>query len=581
MCASPKRWRTINLPVQATETLRNELKIHPTLCGILAHRGIDDYQKAKSFFRPSLSALHDPFLMKDMHRAVDRIIDAIAQEEKILVYGDYDVDGTTAVAIMYDFLTKIYDKEQLEFYIPNRYREGYGLSSQGIAYAAEHGFSLLITLDCGIKSVELIAEAKAMGMDTIVCDHHLPGPELPPAMAILNAKQQDCPYPYKELCGCGVGFKLIQALSSALGLEEDEFLPYLQLVATAIAADIVPITGENRILAYHGIKQVNANPSTGIKALIELSGSGKEITIGSLSFMIGPRINAAGRMDDAKKAVSLFIEKDPEQAKQLAALLQTDNNSRREADAQITEEAIQMLLADPSLASKKSTVVFDAGWHKGVIGIVASRLLDKYYRPTIVITKSGDVLAGSARSIPGFNIHDGLEYCSDLLLGFGGHYFAAGMTLMPDQLANFQQRFEEIASAQLTEDQLVPEIVIDAIAALHDLTPSFFKILQQMEPFGPENMRPVFCLRNLRNTGCRVVKDEHVRFDVEQHGARITGIGFNMAERFRLLEDSSSLDIVFTLEENSFRGVTTLQMKVIDFEVAGKKWTGTGPVLID
>lgn len=576
MCASPKRWRTINLPLQATEALRNELKIHPVLCGILAHRGIDVYQKAKSFFRPALSDLHDPFLMKDMHLAVERIVEGISQHEKILVYGDYDVDGTTAVAIMYDFLTKIYDEKQLEFYIPNRYREGYGLSSQGIAYAAENGFSLVITLDCGIKSVELIAEAKAMGIDTIVCDHHLPGAELPPAYAILNAKQQNCLYPYKELCGCGVGFKLIQALCSDLGLEEDEYLPYLQLVATAIAADIVPITGENRILAYHGIKQVNIHPSTGIKALIELSGSGKEITIGSLSFMIGPRINAAGRMDDAKKAVSLFIEKDPEEAKLLAALLQTDNNSRREADAQITEEAIQMLLADPSLASKKSTVVFDAGWHKGVIGIVASRLLDKYYRPTIVITKSGDILAGSARSIPGFNIHDGLEYCSDLLLGFGGHYFAAGMTLMPDQLTNFQQRFEEIASAQLTEEQLIPEIVIDAIVALHDLTPSFFRILQQMEPFGPENMRPVFCLQNVKDAGCRIVKDEHVRFEVEQNGAQTTGIGFNMAERFKLLEDSSSLDIVFTLEENHFRGVTTLQMKVIDFEVAGKKWTGNG-----
>jgi len=528
MCASPKRWRTINVPAQATEALRDELKIHPTLCGILAHRGIDDYQKAKFFFRPDLTALHDPFLMKDMPLAVERIVDAIAQQEKILVYGDYDVDGTTAVAIMYDFLTKIYDKEQLEFYIPNRYREGYGLSSQGIAYAAEHGFTLLITLDCGIKSAALIAEAKSMGIDTIVCDHHLPGVELPPAIAILNAKQQDCPYPYKELCGCGVGFKLIQALSAELGLEETEYLPYLELVATAIAADIVPITGENRILAYHGIKQVNAHPSTGIKALIELSGSGKEITIGSLSFMIGPR------------------------------------------------EAIQMLLADPSLQSKKSTVVFDPGWHKGVIGIVASRLLEKYYRPTIVITKSGDILAGSARSIPGFNIHDGLENCSDLLLGFGGHYFAAGMTLMPDQLKHFQQRFEEIASSHLTEDQLVPEIVIDAIVSLQDLTPSFFRILQQMEPFGPENMRPVFCLQNVKDAGCRIVKDEHVRFEVEQHGLIINGIGFNMAERFSLLEDASCLDIVFTLEENHFRGVTTLQMKVIDFEMAGKKWTGVG-----
>lgn len=576
MCAFPKRWRTINLPVQATETLRSELKIHSTLCGILAHRGIDDYQKAKSFFRPALTSLHDPFLMKDMQLAVGRIIDAIAQNEKILVYGDYDVDGTTSVAIMYDFLTKIYNKERLEYYIPNRYREGYGLSSQGIAYAAENDFSLMITLDCGIKSVALIAEAKSKGIDTIVCDHHLPGAVLPAAIAILNAKQQDCPYPYKELCGCGVGFKLIQGLSAELGLEEEDYLPYLELVATAIAADIVPITGENRILAYHGIKQVNANPSTGIKALIELSGSGKEITIGSLSFMIGPRINAAGRMDDAKKAVALFIEKDPEQAKLLAAVLQTDNNSRREADAQITEEAIQMLLADPSLQSKKSTVVFDAGWHKGVIGIVASRLLEKYYRPTIVITKSGDMLAGSARSIPGFNIHDGLEYCSDLLLGFGGHYFAAGMTLMPDQLEYFQQRFEEIASTQLNEDQLIPEIIIDSVVELQDLTPSFFRILQQMEPFGPDNMRPVFCLQNVKNAGSRIVKDDHVKFEVVQSGLQITGIGFNMAERFRLMEDASLLDIVFTLEENHFRGVTTLQMKVIDFDMAGKKWTGTG-----
>jgi single-stranded-DNA-specific exonuclease len=576
MCATPKRWRTIDSPVRETATLRNELKIHPILCGILAHRGIDNFDKAKFFFRPDLGNLHDPFLMKDMQVAVERVIDAMANHEKILVYGDYDVDGTTSVAIVYDFLTKIYDKEQLEFYIPDRYREGYGLSSQGIAYAAEHNFSLLITLDCGIKSVELIASAKAMGIDTIVCDHHLPGADLPPAFAILNAKQPDCHYPYKELCGCGVGFKLIQGLSVELGLEENEYLPYLELVATAIAADIVPITGENRILAYHGIKQVNSNPSTGIRALIELSGSGKEITIGSLSFMIGPRINAAGRMDDAKKAVSLFIEKDPEHAKTLAAALQTDNNSRREADAQITEEAVQMLLADPALESKKSTVVFDPGWHKGVIGIVASRLLEKYYRPTIVITRSGEILAGSARSIPGFNIHDGLEHCSDLLLGFGGHYFAAGMTLMPEKLAAFQQRFEEIASAQLTEDQLVPEIVIDAITALKDLTPSFFRILQQMEPFGPENLRPVFCLRNVRNSGCRVVKDEHVRFEVEQDGARITGIGFNMAERLMLLEDSSRLDIVFTLEENNFRGVTSLQMKVIDFDMAGKKWTGAG-----
>lgn len=576
MPAGQKRWKTLDWPAEKTAKLREDLKIHPMLCGMLVQRGIDDYQKAKGFFRPALSDLHDPFLMKDMHKAVNRITKAIQENEKILVYGDYDVDGTTSVAILYDFLAKIHDKNKLEFYIPNRYREGYGLSQQGIKHAAENGFTLLIALDCGIKSVELIRQAQVLGIETIVCDHHLPGSELPPAVAILNAKQPDCNYPYKDLCGCGVGFKLIQGLSAALGLEENTYLPYLELVATAIAADIVPITGENRIMAYHGIKQVNANPSVGIKALIELSAPGKEISIGSLSFMIGPRINAAGRMDDAKKAVSLFIEKDPDQARLLAAVLQVDNTSRREADAQITEEALQMILSDPSLLSKKSTIVFDPGWHKGVIGIVASRLLEKYYRPTIVLTQSGDILAGSARSIPGFNIHDGLEYCSDLLLGFGGHYFAAGMTMMPDQLGAFQQRFEEIASATLTEDQLIPEILIDAVVELGELSPSFFRILQQMEPFGPNNMRPVFCVCGAKNTGCRIVKDEHVRFEVEQAGIRMTGIGFNMAEKFNQMEDQEKFDIVFTLEENNFRGTTSLQMKVIDFDMEGKKWTGLG-----
>ncbi len=574
MSAGQKRWITLDWPAEKTAQLREDLKIHPALCGMLVQRGIDDYQKAKAFFRPVLSELHDPFLMKDMEKAVKRVVKATQQNEKILVYGDYDVDGTTSVAILYDFLSKIHDRERLEFYIPNRYREGYGLSQQGIEYAAENGFTLLITLDCGIKSAALISEAQTLGIETIVCDHHLPGNELPLATAILNAKQADCNYPYKELCGCGVGFKLIQALSATLGLEESAFLPYLELVATAIAADIVPITGENRIMAYHGIKQVNSSPSVGIKALLELSVPGKEINIGSLSFMVGPRINAAGRMDDAKKAVSLFIEKDPDQARILAAVLQVDNTSRREADTQITDEALQMMLSDPSLLSKKSTIVFDPGWHKGVIGIVASRLLEKYYRPTIVLTQSGDLLAGSARSIPGFNIHDALEHCSDLLLGFGGHYFAAGMTMRPDQLEAFKKRFEEIAAATLSEEQMIPEILIDAVVELQDLTPSFFNILQQMEPFGPNNMRPVFCVSGVRNTGCRVVKDEHLRFEVEQNGMRMTGIGFNMAARFLQMENTEKLDIVFTLEENNFRGLTSLQMKVIDFDMEGKKWTG-------
>jgi len=566
-----RRWKIEQLHEFETQALQQELKIHPALCGILVNRGITSYQFAKKFFRPQIEELHDPFEMKDMPLAVDRIITAIEKNEKILIYGDYDVDGTTSVAIVFDFLCKIYTKVNLDYYIPNRYKEGYGLSSKGIEFAVEHGFTLLIALDCGIKSVELIQSAKDLGIDTIVCDHHLPGATLPPAVAILNAKQPACPYPYKDLCACGVGFKLIQALATTLSIEAAVYLPYLELVATAIAADIVPLTGENRLMAYFGIKQAIENPSIGIKALVELSKVQHALTISSLAFMIGPRINAAGRMDDAKKAVSLFIEKDKDKAKEMALLLQNDNTSRREADASITEEAIAMLEADQTLREKKAIVVYSEQWHKGVIGIVASRLLERYYKPTIVLTKSGDLLAGSARSIAGFNIHDGLEYCSELLFGFGGHYFAAGMTLVPANLGAFQKKFEEIAAATLSDAQMVPELVIHASVDITDLTPSFFHILEQMEPFGPDNPKPVFCLRNVRNTGCRIVKEDHVRFEIEKEGVKITGIGFGLAEKFKSLAHSEQLDIVFHLEENNFRDVVSLQMKVIDFDVAGKK----------
>jgi single-stranded-DNA-specific exonuclease len=569
--AISRKWKVNQTNVEKTALLQQELKIHPALCSILVNRGIEDFDTAKVYFRPAVSQLHDPFLMKDMQHAVNRIIKAIEAQQKILIYGDYDVDGTTSVAIVYDFLCAIYDKEKLDYYIPNRYKEGYGLSQMGINYAIEHNFNLLITLDCGIKSVELIESANQNKIDTIVCDHHLPGSKLPPAVAILNAKQIDCNYPYKDLCACGVGFKLIQALSSSLSIDEMQYLPYLELVATAIAADIVPITGENRLMAFLGIKQANENPSTGIKALIDLSKVQQGLTVSSLAFMIGPRINAAGRMDDAKKAVSLFIEKDPEKAKALALLLQNDNTNRREADASITIEAIAQLEADTSLPSKKAIVVYDANWHKGVIGIVASRLLERYYKPTIVLTQSGSLIAGSARSIPGFNIHDGLEHCSELLFGFGGHYFAAGMTLLPENLIAFKEKFEAIAQSSLSEEQMIPELEIHAELGLEDLTPGFFNILEQMEPFGPENSKPVFCVRNVNNTGCRIVKEEHVRFEVEKNGLKITGIGFGMAEKYNQLEQNSKLDIVFHLEENHFRDVTTLQLKVIDFDVAGKK----------
>jgi single-stranded-DNA-specific exonuclease len=566
-----RRWKINQFQADKTAALQQALKIHPALCSILVNRGIEDFNHSKLFFRPQVEQLHDPFLMKDMQKAVDRIITAIQEDEKILIYGDYDVDGTTSVAIVYDFLCSIYEKEKLDYYIPNRYKEGYGLSQMGIDYAVNNQFNLLITLDCGIKSVDLIQVANEKNIDTIVCDHHLPGSQLPPALAILNAKQSDCPYPYKDLCACGVGFKLIQALSSELSVEEKYFLPYLELTATAIAADIVPITGENRLMAYLGIKQANENPSIGIKALIDLSKVQQSLTVSSLAFMIGPRINAAGRMDDAKKAVSLFIERDPEKAKQIALLLQTDNTNRREADASITIEAIAQLESDETLKDKKAIVVYNANWHKGVIGIVASRLLERYYKPTIVLTQSGSLLAGSARSIAGFNIHDGLEHCSNLLFGFGGHYFAAGMTLLPEHFDEFKKKFESIAAVTLSDDQMIPELDIHAEVELEDLTPGFYNILEQMEPFGPDNPKPVFCIRQLTNTGCRIVKEEHVRFEVEKNGLKISGIGFGMAEKFKSLENNSTLDIVFNLEENNFRDVKSLQLKVIDFDVAGKK----------
>jgi single-stranded-DNA-specific exonuclease len=561
-----KRWKFLEVPEKEKQLLSQELHIHPVLCGILAQRGIDSYDAAKRYFRPSLEDGHDPYLMKDMELAVERIVMAMKNDEAILVYGDYDVDGTASVALLYDFLKKLKPSARLDYYIPNRYKEGYGLSAQGIKYASENGFTLLITLDCGIKSVELVELARSKGIDTIICDHHLPGAEVPKAVAILNAKQVDCKYPYKELCGCGVGYKLIQALCKRFNLPDSAHLQYLEWVATAIAADIVPINGENRVLAFHGILKANTDPSIGIKSLMELSSIQHKMSIGNLSYMIGPRINAAGRMDDARKAVQLFIEKESNKAKELAIALQTDNSSRREADAKITEEAIEMIESDASFPYRKSTVVFAPHWHKGVIGIVASRLLERYYKPTIVLTKSGEYWAGSARSIPGFNIHDALDECSDLLKAFGGHYFAAGMTMEEENLDAFSERMDAIATRILTAEQMIPEIIIDAKVEPKDLTPAFYKILDQMEPFGPENPRPIFCMKDLNNIGSRIVKNDHVRFEVEKDGFKVQGIGFNLGEKFSSLPNDTSLDIVFTLEENHYNNQTSLQMKVIDFK---------------
>lgn len=562
-----KRWNILQAGGKKTTLLRDALKINPVLCKILVQRCIDDFDKAKRYFRPQLTDLHSPWLMKDMDKAVERILSAFDKGEKILVFGDYDVDGTTAVAGMYQFIHDIYN--DTDFYIPHRYREGYGISKMGIDFAKENGFTLIISLDCGIKSVDLISYAKKLGIDFIVCDHHLPDQELPPAVAILNAKQADCQYPYKELCGCGVGFKLMMALAEKLGLPDESYLAYLDLVATAIAADIVPITGENRALAYFGLQKVNENPCAGIKALMQLAGVQKQMHITNLVFVIAPRVNAAGRMDDARKAVQLFIEKDSGKALAFAEMLHSDNADRKEADSSITQEALELIRQDPHAVTRKTTVVFQEHWHKGVVGIVASRLIETYYRPTIVLTLSGDYVAGSARSVTGFNLYEAIHACREHLLGYGGHFAAAGMTLLPEKVPDFADAFEKEVNRLITDDLLIPEIIIDAEISFADITPSFFSILSQMEPFGPDNMRPVFIARNVIDTGfSKIVKEQHIRFVLKQDNISFTGIGFNMADKFTLLQQQQPIDIVFTIDENVWNGETSLQLKMIDLRLS-------------
>jgi single-stranded-DNA-specific exonuclease len=563
-----KRWNLLPAAEDKVNALIDCLKVHPVLCKILVQRGLESFEASKGFFRPQLSQLHDPWLMKDMQKAVDRILKAITHGEKILVFGDYDVDGTTAVACKYRFLQKCCKPEQLDFYIPHRYREGYGVSRAGIDFAHANRYTLIISLDCGIKSVDLIRYASGLGIDFIVCDHHMPDDELPPAVAILNPRQKDCAYPYKELCGCGVGFKLITALAQKLEMEDTVPYEFLDLVATAIAADIVPITGENRVLAYYGLKKANENPNHGIKALKELSGLVKELFITNLVFMIAPRVNAAGRMDDARKAVQLFITSSYEEAMMYATLLHSDNSDRKEADKSITDEALA-LIEKSEYIQGNSTVVYQPHWHKGVVGIVASRLIEYYYRPTIVLTQSGDYVAGSARSVAGFNVYEAIHQCKDLLLGYGGHFYAAGMTLDPANVEAFRARFEEVVSATITPELLVPEIIIDAEITLKDLKQPFYNILCQMEPFGPENMKPVFMIKRAFDSGySRIVKEQHIRFSLRQDNIVFNGIGFGMSKKFPLLQMNQPVDVVFTLDENEWNGEKHLQLKVIDFRLS-------------
>ena len=563
-----KRWKILTADDVKISALQQALKIPPLLCRLFVSRGIELYDQAKDFFRPTLAELPSPWLMKDMEKAVERISKAIAENEKILVFGDYDVDGTTAVACMYQFLKKIHSP--LDFYIPHRYKEGYGISKAGIDFAGENGFTLIISLDCGIKSADLVNYAKEKSIEFIICDHHLPDEILPAAVAILNPKQKGCNYPYKELCGCGVGFKLMSALTEKLNLPPAFALENLDLLATAIAADIVPITGENRILAFHGLIKANKNPNFGIKALAKLSGLEKELHITNLVFMIAPRVNAAGRMDDAKKAVQLFIAESEEEAIHYAELLHSDNIDRKEADKTITEEALDLITQNKKWVHRKSTVVFQPHWHKGVVGIVASRLIEHYFRPTIVLTQSGNYATGSARSVPGFNLYEAIHACREYLVGYGGHFAAAGLTMEVGQIDLFRDKFEEVVSSTITPELLIPEIIIDAEITLKDIKQSFYDIIAQMEPFGPENLRPVFLVKNVLDNGwSKIVKEQHIRFSIIQDNVNISGIGFGMADKFYLLQQNKPVDIVFTIDINEWNGSTSLQIRVIDFRLSG------------
>ncbi|MFY7694208.1 MAG: single-stranded-DNA-specific exonuclease RecJ [Sediminibacterium sp.] len=560
-----KRWNILKADSATVAALQEQLKISPILCELLVQRGIVDFDAAKKFFRPQIEHLHSPWLMKDMKKAVERIQTAFNKEEKILVYGDYDVDGTTSVATLFQFLKEL--SPNIDYYIPHRYKEGYGISKIGIDFAKEHGFDLIISVDCGIKSTELISYAKELGMDFVICDHHLPDPIIPPAVAILNPKQLDCSYPFKELCGCGVVFKLITALAETYQLPSESYLQYLDLVMTAIAADIVPVVDENRTLSFFGLQKINENPCNGLKAILEQSKQNLPIKMSSLVFTVSPRINAAGRMDDAKKAVQLFIEKDLTNARAIASLLQQDNLDRREADSTITEEALAQIENDPNHTQKKSSVVFQAHWHKGVVGIVASRLIEKHYKPTIVLTQSGEVIAGSARSVQGFNLYEALHACRAYLLGYGGHFAAAGMTLALDQLEAFKAAFEQSVAERITEEQLTPEITINSVLPLDNINMNFYQIISQMEPFGPDNMKPIFIAHKVQDTGySKIVKDQHISCSFKQGKNTLRGIGYNMPQHMNVIQSGKPFDIVFQLQLNEWQGTQSVQLQIIDIK---------------
>ncbi len=566
-----KRWHIHpNENTAVAQQLQTELSVDRIISNLLVQRGITDFKDAKSFFRPDLSELHDPFLMKGMGIAIERLEQAIERQEKILIFGDYDVDGTTAVSLVYSFFKA--HTSNIRYYIPDRYKEGYGISFKGIDYAADNGYSLIIALDCGIKAIDKIDYANTKKVDFIICDHHLAGDTVPNAVAILDQKQLDCPYPYKELSGCGIGFKLIQAYSIKKNLDLQACYNYLDLVAVSIAADIVPITGENRILAHYGLEIINKNPRPGIKALLDSNQLNKTLTISSLVFVLGPRINAAGRIEHGSKAVELLSCENEEAALPFAKAINETNTQRKDLDLGTTSEALQMLEIDPLTPFKKSTVIFSNRWHKGVIGIVASRLIEKYYRPTIVLTESDGKATGSARSVKDYDVYSAIEQCSDLLEQFGGHKFAAGLTMKKENLEPFRLKFEEIVAASITNDQLIPKVEIDLEIELYEITDKLIRILRQMAPHGPANMTPQFCVRSVYDTGwARIMGTNHLKLEIFQKkypNNRFTAMGFDKGDYLHFVTNNKPFDMVFKIQESEFKGVTTVQLLIEEIRMA-------------
>ncbi len=553
-------------------TLAQELGISPILSQLLVQRGIKTFDEAKRFFRPQLEDLHDPFQMNDMSKAVVRLNQAMGRKEKILIYGDYDVDGITAVALVYKFLRQFYSN--VDFYIPDRYIEGYGISYKGIDFAAENNFKLIIALDCGIKAIEKVAYASEKGVDFIICDHHTPDIQLPEAVAVLDSKRLDSTYPDPNLSGCGVGFKFMQAFALDNGIKFETLTPLLDLVAVSIASDIVPINGENRILAYYGLKQLNSNPSLGLKSIIDVCGlTDKEITVSDIVFKIGPRLNASGRIQSANEAVELLISKDLTFAKEKSDCINQYNQTRKDLDKSITDEAYTVLENMEDLAASKSIAIYNAGWHKGVIGIVASRLTEIYYKPTIVLTHSNGFATGSGRSVQGFDIYKAIESCRDLLENFGGHMYAVGLSMKEENVPEFQRRFEEYVAENILPDQLEPQIDIDSFINFNEITPKFFRLLKQFNPFGPENMKPVFATKRVFDYGTsRVVgkEQEHLKLELidSQSECIMNGIAFGQSEYNDYIKALNPVDICYTIEENTFNGNTTIQLMIKDIKPA-------------